>query len=216
MSSEANIILKNLRYNLLKVDNEYYIIDKDQPFLINFLLSFLYCFFPKRVRKISADTAEQKQTVSNKEAPTSKVSYIGIGISVILANLIGPLLVYLDVDITPFIAYSILFLITLLLELFRLIVSNKFKQSLFQQVYLSPNQVDATLWVLPSRVKNIAGLLFSTIFIWAFVVGSLVSFSLYGNLFLLFVFTLSLFILLFLNILCITPGKDTMKIRFRK
>lgn len=214
MSSEVNIILKNLRYNLIKVDNEYYIIDKDQPFLINFLLPFLYWIFPKRVRKISTDTAKQIQTVSNKEVPTSKVSYIGVGISVILANLIGPLLDYLDVDITPFIAYSILFLITLLLVLFRVIVSKKFKQSLFQQLHLSPNQVDETLWVTPRRVKNIASLLFFTIFIWAFVVGGLV--LLYGNLFMLFVFTLALFILLFLNILCVTPGKDTMKVRFRK
>ncbi|WP_272030052.1 DUF443 family protein [Oceanobacillus sp. ISL-74] len=119
-------------------------------------------------------------------------------------------------DITPFIAYSILFLITILLVLFRMIVSNKFKQSLFQQLHISPNQVEETLWVSPSRVKNIAGLLFFTIFMWAFVVGSLVSFLLYGNLFMLFIFTLALFILLFLNILCITPGKDTMKIRFKK
>ncbi|MFD1337004.1 DUF443 family protein [Oceanobacillus iheyensis] len=216
MSSEVNIILKNLRYNLIKADNEYYIIDKDQPFLINFLLPFLYWIFPKKVTKISAATAEQIQTVSNKEAPTSKVSYIGIGISVILTNLIGPLLDYLDVDITPFIAYSILFLITLLLVLFRVIVSNKFKHSLFQQLHLSPNQADETLWVTPRRVKNIASLLFLTIFIWAFVVGGLVSFFLYGNLFMLFVFTLAFFILLFLNILCVTPGKDTMKIRFKK
>ncbi len=91
MNSEVFIILKNFRYQLIKIDNKFYIIDKDRPFLLVYLLPFLYWYFPKRINQISEESANLLQTIPNKDTKNAKLSFFAVGISMALASLLRPI-----------------------------------------------------------------------------------------------------------------------------
>ncbi|BAC15248.1 DUF443 family protein [Oceanobacillus iheyensis] len=81
MKQEVTFISRNVRYVLVEIDKQYYLLDKDKPYLLVLLFPFLYWIFPKKVRQISADSVALLKTVDNHNTKNGTVSLIGIGIS---------------------------------------------------------------------------------------------------------------------------------------
>jgi len=104
MNSEVFIILKNFRYQLIKIENKFYIIDKDKPYLLVYLLPFLYWAFPKKIHQISEESAKLLQTIPNKDTKNAKLSLFAVGISMTLASLLRLITDYFSISITHFVA----------------------------------------------------------------------------------------------------------------
>ncbi|SNZ03198.1 tandem five-transmembrane protein [Terribacillus aidingensis] len=214
MSTEAFIILKNFRYQLIKIDNNFYIIDKDKPFVFTFLFPFIYWYFPKKVVQISEESASILQTVPNKDIKSAKLSMFGVGISLLLANLIEPTLDYFLIPISPVLASSIVFLITVILIYFRFQISLRNKRSISKQIKLDSNFTTNSLniWVFPKSIKSWISLTFLMIFIGAFAAGAMYGFIISGNTFILICYIVFFFMLIFFNIATVPQGKNTLKV----
>ncbi|PAD34279.1 DUF443 family protein [Terribacillus saccharophilus] len=214
MNSESITILKNFRYSLIRIEDQYYIVDRDKPFLLIFFLPFIYWFLPKRAFLISEQSANLLQTVPNKDSNKPIGTLLIAGISLFLANLIEPFLDYLNINITQIAALSVTLLILIIITTIRYIISNKNKQSLFKRLDLDDDAY-YTFWIWPKSFKNSLYLLCLFLFFGAFAAVFMLTFISTGNTFLLFAYTLCLLFLVFSNILIIPPGKNTIKFRIK-
>src|SRR5690625_2418947 len=99
-----------LRYKVLTINQDNYIIDSDKPLWI-LLFSFFYWLIPHTVYKIEDEEALQQ--IKSPKAKQSKHSYGSIfvagGISVVAANLLTPLMYYFNIPMTTPIKYLMLF-----------------------------------------------------------------------------------------------------------
>lgn len=216
MNTEVIFILKNLRFLIIRMNNEYFILDKDKPYLLVLLFPFLYWIFPKRMIKISTETVKDLQTIASHQAKNGAVNMIGVGLSLILANIIGPLLDYLNVELTTLTSIFIFSLITVVLILLRLIVSIRNKQALYKKINFGELMEYKTIWTMPKSFKSISLLIFGTFFCWAFIIVTFSAFMMHGNVFMIIGYIVFLFLLLYLNLMTVLPGLNTMRIWMKK
>lgn len=216
MNTEVIFILKNLRFLIIRMNNEYFILDKDKPYLLVLLFPFLYWFFPKQMMRISTETFEDLQKIDSQPAKNGAVNFIAIGISVGLANIIGPLLDFLNVEVTPLTSIFIFALITVVLILFRMIVSKRNKQALHRKVNFDELKGFKSIWILPKSFKSISLLVFGTFFCWAFILVTFSAFMVDGNVFMIIGYIVFFFLLLYLNLMTVLPGLNTMRVWLKK
>ncbi|MCM3225713.1 DUF443 family protein [Terribacillus saccharophilus] len=215
MNSEVFIILKNFRYQLIKIDNKFYIIDKDRPFLLVYLLPFLYWYFPKRINQISEESANLLQTIPNKDTKNAKLSFFAVGISMALASLLRPITDFFSISITPLVASLIVILFAVFLIYFRFLIGIQNKKSILNKIDLDNNSNDLNVYVFPTPLKKMFSLTLMILFTMILVSGAMFAFIVSGNLIILVTYIVFFFILLFFNILTVPHGKNTIKIIIR-
>ncbi|MFP7476928.1 DUF443 family protein [Terribacillus saccharophilus] len=216
MNSEVLHLKKNFRYNLIKIDEDYYILDRDKPYFLVYFLPFIYWMVPKRAIKISAESAHQLQTIKHINPDKGGASFAYAGTSMAIANFLGPLAYMFEIDLPPLLAGFIVFLLLSSALYFRFTVSKTSKRSLMRQLGLHDNLYYCTMWVVPKSLKRIGLLLIiSPVFLYL-IAGGVVGFIRYGSLFILFVFTFLFTFYLFLNSATVLPGKNTMRFWVRQ
>lgn len=212
MDTEVFLILKNFRYQLIKLENNFYIIDKDKPYLLVFLFPFLYWLFPKRIVQISEGSANLLQTIPNKDTKAGKLNLFAVGISMTIANLTQPILNYFYIPISPLIASIIVILSSATLLYFRFLISIRNKRSIYKKLDLNNNTNHIKIWIFPRPLKKMISITFMSLFCAAFAAVPMYAFIIHGNTFILFIGIVFFFILLILNILTVPHGKNTVKI----
>ncbi|MGY0691368.1 DUF443 family protein [Virgibacillus sp. FSP13] len=215
MDCEVQYLNKNmrLRYKLLIINGENYIIDVDKPFWI-YLFPFAYWFLPNTVFRIDDEkTLEQIKVPKVKQIKTSYFSALGTGISLILANLLTPLMDFFNIETSTILNCLILFFFTVLVILFRFFLSKINGKNLYKIVNTDQLQIDK-LWIRPKSIKYffqyligyLSFLIFAVLTIWMFID--------HGNVMMLLFSMFLLFCLLLANILTMVPG--TTKVKFKK
>lgn len=212
MDTEVFLILKNFRYQLIKLENNFYIIDKDKPYLLVFLFPFLYWLFPKRIVQISEESANLLQTIPNKDTKAGKLNLFAVGISMTIANLTQPILNYFYIPISPLIASIIVMLSSATLLYFRFLISIRNKRSIYKKLDLNNNTNHIKIQIFPRPLKKMISITFMSLFCAAFTAVPMYAFIIHGNTFILFIGIVFFFILLILNILTVPHGKNTVKI----
>ncbi|SDC36623.1 tandem five-transmembrane protein [Terribacillus halophilus] len=211
MNTEVFLILKNFRYQLIKLENSFYIIDKDKPYLLVFLFPFLYWIFPKRVVQISEESANLLQTIPNKDTKAGKINLFAVGISMTIVNLTEPILDYFYIPISPLIASMIVILSSATLLYFRFLISIRNKRSIQRKLHFN-NTNYLKIWLFPRPLKKMISITFMSLFAVVVVAIAMYGFIFYGNAFILLCGILFQFMLLIFNISTIPHGKNTVKI----
>ncbi|MFP7170724.1 DUF443 family protein [Terribacillus halophilus] len=164
MNSEVIVILKNFRYNLIRIDEDYYILDRDKPCVLVYLLPFIYWMLPKQATKISAQSALQLQTVRLDNTDKGGSIFVYTSISMTIANFLAPLAFMFEIDVSPLLAGFIVFLLLSSALYFRFTVSKISKGSLMRQLKLQDHRDYFLMWVAPRSLKVIAMVLFMSPF----------------------------------------------------
>ncbi|QKY69798.1 DUF443 family protein [Lentibacillus sp. CBA3610] len=198
MNCKVQGVYKNLRYRILIIEEERYILDMGSSFW-KILFPFFYWILPNTAYKVKdREIIEKIKTPGVKQSKTAWDGVLAGVVGVILANLLQPLVNYFDVESTPLVN-SIIVAITLLIILSVFYYLNiRSKKSLSRVVNLEQYS-KKRLWVRPQSFKHFAFISFFYLFFLGFTILSWGGFIQLANAIILFAGMLCLS----LAILCI-------------
>ncbi|WP_158591825.1 DUF443 family protein [Oceanobacillus halophilus] len=210
MECEIQGAYKNLRYRILKLNRNTYILDMGKSFF-KILFPFTFWTFPNTVYKINDEKiVEQLKAPIVKQTNTGYFSVLGAGLSILIANLISPLISYFDIQTSTSTNIFILVFSLILAILLRFYISHINQKNLKNVVELEQLE-EVELWIRPKSIKYLFQYLFFYLFFLAFIIFGIAAFIEHGNVIIL---SLTLFFLFFLFIgsgLTISVGKTKVK-----
>lgn len=223
MKCEVHSVYKNIRYNLLDVDGEHYIIDKDRPFIIVllpfliFLFPFIHWLFPLTAFKINRGTVEKVKELKFKpQKDEFKKIIVPILITSVVAypviQLLSYLMDYFKADtstIVKVIIFSALFLIVLLLRFY----FSKFNQkSLSKHINMEKLEGPRKVWIRPSKLWYLFMIVPYYFMLGFAAVGGVFLYFAEGSIILLLFAIILCFCVMLLN--CVTVIFGTTKVKF--
>lgn len=217
MKCTVRRVVKNQRYRILLIEGEKYILDMGGSSLWKMLFPFLYWILPNRVFKV-----ENIEVIEELTAPTIKqklesATYGWIaGLSIVLGNLLSPLLDRLVVDMpvrTNKIIVSVLFMLVFLFIYF---VNRMFKERVYQIIEL--HRLPKTwLWIRPTSFKSVILSLWVYLACGTLAVLGVIAYIDYGNWFMLLMTNVMLFFSVgFAGIATIVEGNTKVKFLTRR
>lgn len=93
MEGRVELLTRNMRYRIVNIGNEYYILDMEKTIWMIFI-PFLIWFMPQKVYKIDRKTADNLRSPVSSSDNSSSIAWIGAGGAAILSPLLKPLLDY--------------------------------------------------------------------------------------------------------------------------
>ena len=177
--AEMKLLTKrNLRYRILKTEDNYYLLDVERPFLIVYFLPLLIYFVPHRCYKMSKDEYEQLSQ-SEEENARLKEAFEKHGLGYGFGAGVGAMLLSRVFDINQFLKFDssrisnfLAILIVLLLFGLRLWltvayeVPSGLKNSGYHTIYVYPRFVKELLFSIFAYIMSV---LFTVMIIAAFL-----------------------------------------------
>ncbi|MFD1337003.1 DUF443 domain-containing protein [Oceanobacillus iheyensis] len=211
MKANVQFVYKKARYNLITMNGENYILDKDSPKWIIWM-PFLFWFISHRAYKVDSEVTVNKLVRHSEKTSGSTINILAIGISLILANLIRPIMDSFNIDMSTFLATLIVLVVTVLMFLLRIYIGRNNQQKLYAQVSSELRNVKE----LHIKVKSIGYFLIYTgcyLFILAFLIACAMMYVIYGNTIILVVYTMLAFIFFMGNLFTVTPGQMEVRVK---
>lgn len=208
MTCDVEQITKNLRYKILNIKGDFYILDMDRNGWV-FLFPFLYWLLPHYLFKINQATVEKIEIQNPTREGTLNAFGVG-GIVIILGNLMQPLINYLEIETTIMVNIIILLILLIPVIFIRFMISSMNRKKLLQIVHLSELQTEKVRIKPESIQYMMKHLFFNLVFLALAIVGGY-AFLTYGNIFMLFGGLLFLFIILMINSQAVQAGKAKIK-----
>ncbi|APC49406.1 hypothetical protein BME96_14925 [Virgibacillus halodenitrificans] len=210
VNCEVEFVNKNMRYNLLTINGETYIFDKDRSFWVFFFpfaiwLTSHYVFRIDDKRKI-----DQLKNPKDSQSKTGLFSFLGVGVSILLANLLRPLMDYFNIQITPLFTYSILLFAFFIIISIRKYLSKINKKSLCNIIEIENIKMEK-IRIRPKSIKHFLKFIFGYLFILAFNILSVALFIEFGNIMVLLFFMIFALVLFIFNIATVVPGRTKIK-----
>lgn len=163
--SSLEHVFKNIRYKLLHIDDEYYLLDMDRSFF-SFVFPFIYWFVPHPVYQIDKLTVEKLEMPEEEKGSRMWMVFPATGISLILGRQLSTLSEGFDDSMSFFLT------IIVLIILFFIIIGFRF--FLYHSRYNKMNNI-VKLDTLPKRFIKIRpekiGSYFQAIFYYLFSLG---------------------------------------------
>lgn len=193
MNCEVRRVPKNLRYRMLTIDGEKYVLDMG-PSLWKLLFPFFFWIFPNPVYKVEDPEIAEQLTAPKvrQKAKFPQLSLIG-GISLLLGNLLSPLADYFDIPSPTLVNSIIVTIIVILVFILIFLISKGFKKYLYQVTDLDQLS-KGRLWIRPLSFKSFFLVLWGYILFWGFAIMGIVAYIEYGNVTILLISTVFLFI----------------------
>src|SRR5699024_11431450 len=193
MKCTVRRVAKNQRYRILLIEGEKYVLDMGGSSLWRMLFPFLYWILPNRVYKV-----ENTEIVEELMAPTIKqkldFSTYGwiAGLSMVLGNLLSPLIDYFVFDTSVRTNKIIMSILFTFIFLFIFFVNRMFKKRVYQTVELH-KLPRSWLWIRPTSFKSVILTLwvYSACSVFTFL--GVIAFIDYGNWFILIMTNVTLF-----------------------
>lgn len=148
-------------YRVLTIEGKRYILDMGGWSFWKTLFPFAYWVFPNTVYKIGDDELIEKIIV-----PEVKSKSTG---GIVLANLLRPLVNYFDIEGTPFVNTIIVVLVFAIILAVFIYINVSSKKDLLQMIELN-QYTKQRLWIRPQSVKHFSFILFSYLFLLAFII----------------------------------------------
>ncbi|MGY0691188.1 DUF443 family protein [Virgibacillus sp. FSP13] len=212
MNCKVHGVYKNLRYRILVIEGQTYILDLGKS-IWKVLFPFLFWMSPNTVFRVENNEIVEKLKVpSVKQVNTGGHGWIGGGIAVLIANLLSPLMDYFDIQSSPSVNSIIVMITVILLISLRLYIRHINKRNLFQVVNLEKLSTER-LWIRPKPVKHFSLVLGMYLFFLAFVVLLFVAFIEYPNVLILLITMMLLLFVLFASCITVAVGSTTVKFR---
>jgi len=214
MECEVNFTAKSmrLRYKLLSIENEHYLIDSDQPIWVMFI-PFAYWLMPHTVYKVSdQEVLEQIKSPTVKQEKASFISILGIGMTVLLSRLLESLTSYLDINTNPIVTLMIFLISATLLISLRIYIGKINQRNLYKVV--NPESLQKRrLWIRPQDIRHIFVYIIAYFLVLLFLSVAVYAYFESKNIMLLIYALVFLFIILLANILTMIPGITEVKFK---
>lgn len=212
MKCTVQRITKNLRYRLLTIGEEKYILDMGGVNLWKMLLPIFYWLLPNRVYKMNEIivTEELEAPPAKKKGNSSIYGWIAAA-SIILGNILSPFASYFDIASPRYINISIVTVIIFLEFLLILILNKILKNNMYHMVDLK-KLPKRRLWIRPVSFKSF--FLFAWIYIlfWGFSILFFAAYIEHGNWTILIIATVTFLIALVMpGLLTVIEGKTRIK-----
>lgn len=203
----------NLRYRVLSIGEEKYILDMGKSFW-KFLFPFSFWILPNTAYKVNNhEIIENIIAPEVNPKPTGGNGLLAGGIGLVLANLIYPLVNYLDIESTLPISSIIVAIVFLIILSVFFYINRRSKKSLSKVIDL--NQYSKKrLWIRPPSTKHFLFILLCYLFSLAFIILSWgVFIQIVANAFALFAGIFFCFLLIASSYLTVVLGYT--KVRFK-
>lgn len=216
MNCEVHGVYKNLRYRILVIDNQTYILDLGRSFW-KILFPFFIWMFPNPVFKVEDQNIVEKIKTPEvkQQTNTGGLGWLGGGAAVVIANLIKPLTDYFDIQSSPSVNSIIVMIAVILMLSFRFYINHLNKMALSQVVKLEQLPSDR-LWIRPKPIKHFFLVVGTYLFFLAFTIALFSAFIDFPNVMILFITTLLLFLVLFISTVTVIVGNTTVKFKGKK
>ncbi|WP_040981887.1 DUF443 family protein [Oceanobacillus jeddahense] len=211
MNCEVQRLAKNIRYRILIINGEQYILDMERSFW-KIIFPLLFWLAPSPVFKVEDHAiVEQLKTEKKEKAESSLVISLGGG-GYAIGILLTPLMDYFEIPSSPMVNIMLLIPVLITIALLYFSISYKRKKKLENVIKLErlPQYV---LWIRLSSMKLIFKFLAAYIFLLGFV---LLSFLLYiqtGNVMVLITTSGLLFLLLLASRVTVDEGHTSVRFK---
>lgn len=211
MNCEVQHLNKNMRYRILIINEEYYILDMERSFW-KVIFPFFFWMFPSPVYKVEdriiIDQLKGPKIGKPDKFRLASLGGFGYGIGVLLV----PAMYYFDTSISFLFSMILLVFSLVLVVILNLFISYKRKKNLYDVVELSTLQ-RAKLWIHPSSFKHILKVLAGYIWFLALSILFFIGFIKSQNTMLLFIASCVCFMLLLAIRATVQEGHTTVKFK---
>ena len=212
MKCTVNRMDKNLRYRILTIKRNKYIMDMGGESIWKLLFPIFYWILPNRVYKLENQTIAERLTAPAVQEKTGSTQIIWPLLASILATSLSPLANYFEISLSTSVNILIVSIIIVLMFILIGLLSRKFKERIYQIVDLS-QLTKGWLWIFPVPLK--AALISAFLYVGCMGLGVLAMMSYVedGNwLILLFSIPLLLVGMVLPGLLTVVEGKTRVKI----
>ncbi|AIF45517.1 DUF443 family protein [Virgibacillus sp. SK37] len=210
VNCEVEFVNKNMRYNLLTINGETYIFDKDRSFWVFFFPFAIWLTSHYVFRIDDKSKIDQLKNPKDSQSKSRLFSFLGVGVSILLANLLRPLMDYFNIQITPLFTYSILLFAFFIIISIRKYLGKINKKSLCNITEIENIKMEK-IRIRPKSIKHFLKFIFGYLFILAFNILSVALFIEFGNIMVLLFFMIFALVLFIFNIATVVPGRTKVK-----
>ncbi|WP_449354445.1 DUF443 domain-containing protein [Virgibacillus natechei] len=212
MNCEVHGVYKNLRYRILVIDDQIYILDLGRS-IWKIVFPFFFWMFPNTIFKVeNHETVEKLRAPEVKQTSTGGIGILGGGIAVLIANLLRPLTDYFDIQSSSFVNSIIVMISVIMLVSLRFYINHLNKKNLYKVVNLEQLSTER-LWIRPKPFKHFSLVLGMYLFFLAFTVMLFVAFIEFPNVMILFITMILLLFVLFASSITVAVGYTTVKFK---
>lgn len=212
MNCKVYGVYKNLRYRILVIDGQTYILDLGNS-IWKILFPLFYWILPNPVYKVNdQEILDKLKTPEVHQTSTGSIGLIGGGLAVIIANLMKPLTDYFDIQSTPFVNTIIVIISVILLLTLRFYINQLSKNNLYRVVELEKLPMDRLL-IKPKPIKHFTYIVGMHLFFLVFTMMLFWAFINYPNVMILFISIMLFLVLLFIGGLSIMVSRTEVKFK---
>lgn len=152
MKCTVNRMDKNLRYRVLTIKGNKYILDMGGGSIWKLLFPIFYWLLPNRVYKLENQAIAERLTAPTIQGKTGSSQIIWPLLASILATSLSPLANYFEIPLSTRVNILIVSIIVVLMFILIGLLSRKFKEKVYQIVDLS-QLTKGWLWIFPVPLR---------------------------------------------------------------
>ncbi|MEC5425183.1 DUF443 family protein [Virgibacillus sp. C22-A2] len=211
LNCEVQRLENNIRYRILIINGEQYILDMERSFW-KIIFPFFVWMLPNKVYKVENSSIVEQLKEPNKEKVGSSWVVSLAGISYFLGILLAPLMDYFEIPISPLVNIMLLIISLNLVVLLYLSISHNRKKKLESTVKLEMFPKHA-LCIRPKSKKQVFTLLAAYIWLLGFDVFIFMGYVVSRNIMLLIIASGLLFLLLLLGRITVEECHTTIRFK---
>lgn len=209
MNCEVQRLEDNIRYRILIINEEQYVLDMEQSFW-KIIFPFLFWMLPSTVYKVEDPFILEQLKKPNKEKKSGSSWIVTLaGLGYFLGIMLAPLMDYFEIPMTPLMNVVLLMLALILVAILYMSMSHQRKQKL-ESIVSIDRLIKRRLLIRPSS-KQIFKWSIAYIFIVLLIVLFIMGYIEYGNIMLLLFASFFLFIYLLPSRITVEEGQNTVR-----
>ncbi|MFD1414123.1 DUF443 family protein [Oceanobacillus jeddahense] len=211
MNCEVQHLAKNIRYRILVINNEHYILDMERSFW-KIIFPFLFWIVPSAIFKVEdQDIMEQLKTEKKEKAGSSTIISLGgfaYAIGILLSSLTG----YFEIPSSPLVNILLLTPVLIIVGFIYFAISHKRKKKM--EDIIKPERLPKyILWIRPSSIKHVLKFIFAYILLLGIFILIFLLYIESSNIMILIITSGFFFVLLIANRITVEEGYTTVKFK---
>ncbi len=199
MECKVQGVYKNIRYSVLSVGEQRYILDMGGWSFWKLLFPFAYWIFPNTVYKIDDHKLVGRITSPEVKSDSSSGDVLLVsGIGITLPNLLYPLVKYFDIESTPYINTIIVATVLFIIVAVFFYIDIRSQKSLLRKIDLHQYE-KKQMCIRPCSIKHFSFILFNYFFFLGLTIVGWMAFIDLSNGFMLFFGVFFFFILIIID-----------------
>ncbi|MEC5425187.1 DUF443 family protein [Virgibacillus sp. C22-A2] len=211
MNCEVQRLENNMRYRILTINGEQYILDMERSFW-KIIFPFFVWMFPSTVFRVEDSSIVKRLKEPNKEKVGGSWVASLAGIGYFIGILLAPLMGYFEIPLSPLVNAILIVLALILVAIFYLAMSHRRKKKLENVIHLEKLS-RRELWIRPNSKKQVFKLLAAYIWIVVLIGFSFLGYIETGNIIVLLAASSFTFVYLLSSRVTVQEGQTTVKFK---